>query len=134
MKSDLSKFANNNCFVFNADFTNTGPIKTGNLALIIPAVPLTNGSLPAKGLMVTVTSETPNSWTFTSDPNRHWLNGTVTFMASDVPGGSVSFVVTVNANYTSRLASLLGPAIERGENSTWNNLLDNVQGFCKGVK
>jgi len=134
LTSDFASFANNPGPGPSAQFLTNGPIQQGGTVLIAAGASLTsnpNNSVPANLLAVTVSTVTPNSWTFVTNPAQHYFNGTITFMASDVPGGQVNFVVTANANYANTASWLLGPLIKAGENSTWNNLLSNIQAHCK---
>jgi hypothetical protein len=87
--------------------------------------------LPIGALPVTVTSQSASGWTFTADPTVHYLNGTVSFASSDAGNGNVTFSVTATGNFSSPFWSVLGPVIKAGENSTWNNLLNNLQNSCK---
>jgi hypothetical protein len=90
------------------------------------------GMLPVTNLAVTVTSESANSWTFTTDPTQHFFDGTVSFSSTDAGNGNITFSVNVSANWVSQtLRYTFGPVILAGEDSTWNNMLDNVQGFCQ---
>jgi hypothetical protein len=67
-----------------------------------------------------------------ANPAQHYFNGTVSFSATDAGGGNVTFSVTANANWVSPFTHYtIGPAIMAGENSTWNNMLSNVQRYCK---
>jgi hypothetical protein len=83
-------------------------------------------------LVVSVTSESANGWTFTTDPSQHFFNGTVSFSSTDAGNGNVTFSINVTANWVSPFTHYtIGPVILAGENSTWNNMLGNVQGFCQ---
>ncbi|MFB3922568.1 MAG: RHS repeat domain-containing protein [Terriglobia bacterium] len=136
-KSNMARFADNSGPFFAAQFP-TAPIVQGQSYLVIPGVSTRRGDfLPTGVLEVKVTSQTANSWTFTTNPQQHYINGTVTFMASDAGNGNVNFVVTANGNFTSFFNKyVLGSTIRAGEDSTWNNLLNNVKGRCAlgGVK
>jgi hypothetical protein len=81
-------------------------------------------------LVVSVTSQSSNAWTFTTDPSQHYLNGTVSFSSTDAGNGNVTFSITANANYSNVFSAALGLVIKAGENSTWNNMLSSVQGYC----
>jgi hypothetical protein len=90
------------------------------------------GMFPAANLVVTVTSQSANGWTFTTDPSQHFFDGTVSFSSTDAGNGNVTFSVGVNANWVSGFTHYtIGPLILTGESSTWNNMLSNVQGYCQ---
>jgi len=76
------------------------------------------------------TSQSSNAWTFTTDPSQHYLNGTISFSSTDAGNGNVTFSITANANYSNLFWAAFGPVIKAGENSTWSNMLGNVQGYC----
>ncbi|HEV2381973.1 MAG TPA: hypothetical protein VG206_19555 [Terriglobia bacterium] len=96
-------------------------------------IPGGGGVQPVNNLLVKVTSQTANSWMFTTDPRHHFFDGTIAFMASDAGNGNVNFVVTANANFSGLFSRVFGRIIKWGENSTWNNLLNNVQDYCSGL-
>jgi RHS repeat-associated protein len=130
VQSDFSRFANKFSGPFTAEFE-PGPINKGDAFAIFPGLQTIPGfSVPVKSLVVTVSQQGPNGWVFTADPTHHFFNGTVAFSAADAGNGNVNFMVTVNANYASRFAWAFGSVITAGENSTWNNLLNNVQSYC----
>jgi hypothetical protein len=52
------------------------------------------------------------------------------FEATNAGNGNVTFSITASASYSNRFYWLIGPALKAGENSTWNNLLNNVQQHC----
>jgi len=89
-------------------------------------------SAPCRPLVVIVASRAPNSWMFTTVLAQHLFNGTIALMASDAGSGNVNFVITANANFANPLYKLVGSIIRAGEESTWNNLLNNVQSYCGG--
>jgi RHS repeat-associated protein len=90
------------------------------------------GMLPAKNLAVTVTSESANSWTFTTDPSHHYFDGTVSFSFTDAGNGNITFSITADANWANPITHYtIGPLIWAGENGTWSNVLHNVQSFCQ---
>ena len=54
------------------------------------------------------------------------------YLATDAGNGNITFSVTANANFVNQILKYtLGPLIKAGENSTWDNMLSNVQGFCQ---
>jgi hypothetical protein len=90
------------------------------------------GMIPMGNLAVTVTSQSANGWTFTTDPSQHYFDGTVSFSSTDAGNGNITFSITANATWVSVPTELtLGPLIMAGENSTWNNMVGNVQNYCK---
>jgi RHS repeat-associated protein len=122
VQSDMSHFANNRGLIFAANFP--GRISPGARLAIQPGLNSHDGLIiPTGTLIVKVTSETANGWTFTTDPSQHYFDGTISFSATDTGSGNVNFSVTANANYSSRFWSLFGPALKAGENSTWGNLI-----------
>ncbi len=87
--------------------------------------------MSAANLVVTVTAESANGWTFTTDPSQHYFNGTVTFSSTDAGNGNTTFSITANADWVSPFTQYtIGPFISAGEDSTWNNMLNNIQGYC----
>jgi hypothetical protein len=91
----------------------------------------TSGTLPVGNLVVTVTSQSATGWTFTTDPSRHYFDGTVSFSAYDAGSGNISFSITANADWVSPVTRYtVGVMILAGEDSTWNNMLNKVQGYC----
>jgi hypothetical protein len=139
VQNNMAQFADNRNTIFAANFPSQ-PIQLGGQYVIQPGLnPHTSDGyvLPTGTLVVTVTSQSANGWTFTTDPSRHYFDGTVSFSATNVGNGNVTFSVTAKANYANRFAAVFGKIIQAGENSTWNNLLNNVQNVCKsdlGVK
>jgi hypothetical protein len=63
-------------------------------------------------------------------PVQHYFDGTVSFSSTDAGNENVTFSVTADANYSNRFWAFFGPLLKAGENSTWSNMLNNVQGFC----
>jgi RHS repeat-associated protein len=133
VQHNMGQFADNRGTLFAANFPDQ-PLTLGSQYLIQPGLNShdpSNYELPMGNLVVTVTSQTANGWTFTTDPSQHYFDGTVSFSSTDAGNGNVTFSVTANANYSSRFSSFFGPIIQAGENSTWNNLLNNVQKYCR---
>jgi hypothetical protein len=61
---------------------------------------------------------------------HHFFNGTVAFSAA-ADNGNVNFMITVNANFVNKFTQYaFGGIIRAGEDSTWSNLLTNVQNYC----
>lgn len=129
VQSDFSRFASYRGYPHSAEFS-SGPITPGGTLVITPTYRPTLSLAVSTSLEVTVTSQTANSWAFTTVPGRHAMSGTVTFMAADVGQGNVNFAITVNANFASLGNRLIGHFIRGGENSVWSNLLKNVQNSC----
>jgi RHS repeat-associated protein len=133
VQNDMGRFADNRDTVFAANFPDQ-PIQLGNQYVIQPGFnPHTSDGyeLPTGTLVVTVTSQSAYGWTFTTDPSQHYFDGTVSFSSADSGNGNVTFSVTANANWVSPFTHYtIGPVILAGENSTWNNMLKNVQGYC----
>jgi YD repeat-containing protein len=139
VQHDMGQFADNFGF-FTANFPDQ-PITMGGQYSIqpgawiptanlygLPAVPLT---ISGKTLAVTVTSESTTGWTFTTDPSHHYFDGTVSFSSTDAGNGNVTFSITADANWVNSITQFtVGPLIMAGENSTWNNMLNNVQDYC----
>jgi RHS repeat-associated protein len=131
VQNDMNQFAKNRGYFFAANFPNQ-PIRMGARYFIQPGVNSHNGGeFPTGVLLVTVTSQSANGWTFTTDPSHHYFDGTVSFSSTDAGNGNITFSVTANANYSSPFWSFLGPIIKAGEGSTWNNMLKNVQSYCQ---
>jgi len=113
------------------------PLRNGQSYSIWAGAMVPSGSgaptFVGKTLSVTVTAQTSNAWVFTTDPAHHFFNGTIAFVAADAGNGNVTFSVTADANWASNWYRIppLAQIITGGENSTWNNLLDNVQAYCK---
>jgi RHS repeat-associated protein len=140
VQKDMGQFADNRGSFFAANFPDQ-PLTMGGQYSIKPAVmtytanmyspTATSGMLPVGNLAVTVTSQSATGWTFTTDPSRHYFDGTVSFSSTDAGNGNVTFSITANANWVSPFTHYtIGPIILAGENSTWNNMLNNVQGYC----
>ena len=54
------------------------------------------------------------------------------YLATDAGNGNITFSITAKANWVSPFTHYtIGPVILAGENSTWNNLLGSVQGYCQ---
>ena len=134
------QFADNNGF-FAANFPDQ-PLTIGGQYSIQPGItmmsndalsnPVTFGMLPVANLVVNVTSESANGWTFTTVPSQHFFDGTVSFSSTDAGSGNITFSVGVNANWVSPFTHYtIGPVIMAGENSTWNNMVSNVQAYCQ---
>jgi len=134
MQNNMNLFAGNRSTFFAADFP-VQPIQIGAAYHIVPGINAGNGyEFPTAILAVTVTAQTPNSWTFTTDPSQHYFNGTVTFATSNAGAGNVSLSVTANANFVSPVTKYtIGPLIKAGENSTWNNMLKAAQAYCEAA-
>lgn len=140
VQNDMGQFADNRGSTFFAKFPDQ-PITMGSRYSIQPGVMIYSanmystaprgGVLPVGNLVVTVTAESANGWTFTTDPSHHYFNGTVSFSSNDAGSGNVTFSITANANWVSSFTHYtLGPAILAGENSTWNNMINKVQAYC----
>jgi RHS repeat-associated protein len=132
VQNDMGQFADNRGTVFSANFP-VQPITMGGRYLIQPGLNSHDGGqLPMANLVVTVTSQSANGWTFTTDPSQHFFDGTVSFSSTDAGSGNITFSILVNANWVSPFTQYtIGPVILAGENSTWNNMLGNVQGYCQ---
>jgi hypothetical protein len=142
-QNDMGQFADNAGTIFAANFPNQ-PLVMGGQYLIQPGFNAHNGSIiPSPGnwvfgsagyLSVAVSSIDQNGWTFTTDPSQHYFDGTVSFSSTDAGDGNVEFSIAANANYSGNFWSLLSPIISAGEDSTWNNMLNSVQGYCQLVQ
>jgi RHS repeat-associated protein len=139
VQNDMGQFADNQSPFFGAIFPDE-PISLGgqysiqagvmnNTANMIGST--AGGLIPISNLTVTTTAESPTSWTFTTDPSQHYFDGTVTFSADDVGGGNVAFSIDAEANYSNAFYAFFGSVIGLGEDSTWNNMLNNVQSYCQ---
>jgi hypothetical protein len=140
VQNDMGQFADNNGF-FAANLPDQ-PLTIGGQYSIQPGItmmsndalsnPVTFGMLPVANLVVNVTSESANGWTFTTVPSQHFFDGTVSFSSTDAGSGNITFSVRVNANWVSPFTHYtIGPVIMAGENSTWNNMVSNVQAYCQ---
>ena len=79
----------------------------------------------------TQSHQVSNGWTFTTDPSHHYFDGTVSLSLTGAGNGNITFSVTANADFSSHFFKFaLGPVIKACENSTWNNMLDNVAAYC----
>ena len=128
-QSNMNQFAGNSGFPFASQFPraiNLGDTLTINVGLHL----LPSNFAAMKGLEVSVTSVTPNSFMFQTNPQQHFFNGTIAFMASDAGNGNVNFDITANANLASKWEIPIAPLIELEEGSTWNNLLNNLRNHC----
>ena len=134
VQNDMGQFADNRGTVFAANFPDQ-PISMGGQYVIQPGLNSHDGyQLPMANLVVTVTSQSANGWTFTTDPSRHFFNGTVSFASTDAGNGNITFSVMVKANWVSPFTHYtIGPVILAGENSTWKNMVNNVQGYCQST-
>jgi RHS repeat-associated protein len=143
VQNDMGQFADNAGTIFAAKFPDS-PITAGGQYLIQPGFNGGNGNvIPGPGnwfiaspgyLAVTATSVSPNGWTFTTDPSQHYIDGTVSFSAANAGNGNITFSITAQGNWSSNFWAVLGPVIKAGENSTWNNMLNSVQGYCQLAK
>jgi RHS repeat-associated protein len=130
-KNNMGQFADNSVGPLIADFP-AAPIQTGgNYDIYSGIFTFTEvGPVYVNRLNVTVTSETANGWTFTTNPQQHYIDGTVSFTARDAGNGNVNFAVTAKGNFATWFYKRAGPIIKAGEDSTWNNLLRNVGRYC----
>ncbi|MGD0693328.1 MAG: RHS repeat-associated core domain-containing protein [Terriglobia bacterium] len=131
VQNNMGQFADNRSLPFAADFP-SAPLQLGQQYDIFPGLTTAGGGMaPVNDLRVTVTAQTPNAWVFTTDPAHHYFNGTVAFIATDAGNANVTFSITASANYSSKFTKyILGWSIEPGENSTWKNLLNDLQSHC----
>jgi hypothetical protein len=139
VQNDMGQFADNNQMTgFVSSFPDQ-PIALGNRYTIQPGIafaPYGDMFMPREvsggTLAVTVTSQSANGWTFTTDPSQHYFDGTVSFSSTDSGNGNIAFSITADANYVNPFVQYIeGPIIEAGENSNWNNMLNNVQSYCQ---
>jgi len=128
----MGQFADNRGTLFSANFPNQ-PLAMSGQYVIQPGLNTHDGGqFPMANLAVTVTSESANGWTFTTNPAQHFFYGTVSFSSTDSGNGNITFSIVVNATWVSPFTQwTVGPVILAGENSTWSNMLSNVQGYCK---
>jgi hypothetical protein len=90
------------------------------------------GEFPTGILAVTATSVSASSYTFTTDPSRHYLNGTISFSTVNAGNGNITFPITANANFVNPVTKLfMAKIIKAAENSIWTNMLSNVQSYCR---
>jgi hypothetical protein len=132
VENNMGQFADNRGYIFAANFPNK-PLAIGGQYSIQPGLNphSRDGSIfPTGTLVVAVTSQSANGWTFTTDPSQHYVNGTVSFSSTNAGNGNITFSITATANYSNLFWAAFGPVIKAGENSTWSNLLGNVQGYC----
>ncbi len=134
LESNFASFANNpasgNFSTFSI-FT-PGPASPGGQIGIDVGVQVGGHTIGYSDVSVTVQSATSSQLVFQSDPGHVLYPATVSFSASDAGNGSITFTTSVNATTnglwgTAQFYLLGGRA---GETSTWNNLLNNVAGFC----
>jgi hypothetical protein len=132
VQNDMGQFADNRGTIFSANFPNQ-PLTMGGRYVIQPGLNSHDGSggqFPTGTLVVTVTSQSANGWTFTTDPSQHYIDGTVSFSSTSAGSGNVTFSIRANGNFSNLFWAAFGPVIKAGENSTWSNMLGNVQGYC----
>jgi hypothetical protein len=127
VQNDMGQFADNRGILFSANFPEQ-PITMGGQYVIQPGLNTHDGGqFPTGVLAVTVTSQSANGWTFTTNPSQHYFDGTVSFSSTDAGNGNVTLSVTAQANFVNQIVKYtIGPLIEAGENSTWNNMLNAV--------
>jgi hypothetical protein len=136
MQNDMGAFANNQSSIFTARFPDL-PIKMGGTYSIFPGLNngtggmLPSGPLPTGSLNVRVTKVSSSGWTFTTNPSQHYIDGTVSFSAVNAGSGNITFSIHAQGNFAGPISWALQPIIKAGENSNWNNMLNNVQGFCQ---
>jgi len=100
VQNDMGQFADNRGTIFSANFPDQ-PITMGGQYVIQPGLNSYNGGqFPGTNLVVTVTAESANGWTFTTDPSQHFLNGTVSFSSVDAGSGNVTFSITAQGNWS----------------------------------
>ncbi len=135
VQNDMGEFADNRGTLFATAFPRQ-PLRLGSNYAIMPGLNTHSGGneFPTAILAVTVTSQSTTGWTFTTNPAQHFFDGTVSFSANNAGNGNVTFSINAQANYSSELTKYtLGPLIEAGENSNWNNMLAAVQGYCQAI-
>ena len=99
VQNDMGQFADNRGTLFSANFPDQ-PITMGGQYVIQPGLNTHDGGqFPTAILAVTVTSQSANSWTFTTNPSQHYFDGTVSFSSTDAGNGNVTFSITANANW-----------------------------------
>lgn len=133
VQNDMGQFADNRGTIFSSNFPHV-PLTLGGQYAIQPGLNSHDGSggqFPTGILVVTVTSQSANGWTFTTDPSQHYIDGTVSFSSTTAGGGDIAFSITANGNFANVFSAVFGAIIKAGENSTWNNMLGNVQGYCQ---
>ncbi len=85
----MGSFADNRSLVFAANFPSV-PIVQGGQYIILPGLNdyYEGGEFPTGILAVTATSVSASSYTFTTDPSRHYLNGTISFSTVNAGNGT----------------------------------------------
>jgi hypothetical protein len=82
---------------------------------------------------VTVYNRLTNSFSFVTNPGHPLYPGQITYSAVDVGEGKVKVSIDVDG-MTDGLLNDLGFSLGGGsglEDKIWNNLIDNVEKFCK---
>jgi RHS repeat-associated protein len=136
VQNDMGTFADNQS-LFASRFPDN-PIRMGGSYSVFPGLnnaqggmlPSLIGPYPTGSLEITVSQISANGWTFTTNASQHYINGTVSFSASDAGNGNVTFSIHAQGDWSNAWYRLWGPLIKLGEDSNWNNMLNNVQGFC----
>lgn len=140
VQNDMGAFADNSGPGFGSDFPDQ-PLELGKAYVVTPGIwigssgpafgPNEEGFLPAGILAVAVTSQSANGWTFTTDPSEHYINGTVSFSATNAGNGDITFSISAQGNWAGYLSRLFGAIIKAGEEANWNNMLNNIQSYCQ---
>src|ERR1700676_2754700 len=92
VEEDMGQFADNRGLFFAANFPDQ-PITMGSQFTIQTGIIVTTATpygatsgpamMPVSNLAVTVTAESPDGWTSTTDPSQHYFDGTVSFSSTD---------------------------------------------------
>jgi len=84
------------------------------------------------GVSVTVSSVSPTSFTFDTNPGHVLYPASITFSAADAGSSQVNFSIQVNGDFANFLTGILYNDFggQQLENNIWNNFLNNVQKSC----
>jgi RHS repeat-associated protein len=118
----------------------TGPVTQGS------TIPITNVNLVANpfngptyvstvsfNVSVTVSSASPTSFSFTTNPGHVLYPASISFSAADAGPNQINFSINVAGNFAGIGAQVGYYAGGNNlENNIWNHLLSNVQRACSG--
>lgn|GEM_PF-1973361 len=152
IEKDFSKFVNASLSFGPGDALlatvtfGSAPVETGTVIPIsqttsFPPVIIPPGS-PGAGVYnpppitintsVTVYNRLTNSFSFVTNPGHPLYPGQITFSAIDAGDGKIRFAINVDAETNGGLNDFaFGHGGSELEDKIWNNLIDNVEKFCK---
>jgi hypothetical protein len=131
LESNFSGFANQTSGNTFSVFT-PGPVSVGQQVDISAGLQLFGQAVAYNDLSVTVQSASSSSLVFQSTSSHVLYPATVSFSATDLGNGQISFTTSVNATTNGLLGTMeFFPFGMAGETATWNNLLNNVGQFFR---